>query len=266
MKSTCIILIGRWKNPHIEYFPKMRKSSLKASQIIYCVLKNETLGSPALGFTQRAVYDNLAKEDKRILKGGGAKYLVITFEDRAQKESDFFYLTQLDRDDHLVSFFWRDSHMKIDCLLFGHLLVFDNTYQTNKSRIICAPFVCMNHHANNVMVRCGFLINEKVDSFIWLFNTFLRLMDDIAPEIIMTDQAFSMANAIVKVFPTSSRDRVCGWHIKENSRCHINHLRMLPGFVTKFDCILFRCDIEYLSFNSVGQGNNIKIVPILTKT
>ncbi|XP_021747450.1 protein FAR1-RELATED SEQUENCE 5-like [Chenopodium quinoa] len=39
----------------------------------------------------------------------------------------------------------RDYHY------FGDLLVFDTTYRTNKYGMICAPFVGMNHHGNNVM-------------------------------------------------------------------------------------------------------------------
>ena len=58
----------------------MRKSSLKASQI-YCVLKNETLGSAAHGFTQRDVYNNLVKEDRMVLEDGNIKHLEDTFED-----------------------------------------------------------------------------------------------------------------------------------------------------------------------------------------
>ena len=84
----------------------MKKSGLKASQINH-VLKNGMLGSPALGFTQRHVYNNLVMEDRGILEGGDAKHLVDTFEDKVQKENDFFYLTQQDSDDHFVSFFWE---------------------------------------------------------------------------------------------------------------------------------------------------------------
>jgi len=76
----------------------------------------------------------------------------------------------------------------------------------------------MNHHANNIMVGCGILINEKVGSFIWLFNTFLRSMDGIALKTIIRDQAFSMANAIAEVFPTSHH-RLGGSHIQDNSNC-----------------------------------------------
>ena len=68
----------------------------------------------------------------------------------------FFYKFKLDEDDCLMSFFWRDSQMKCDYLLFGDLLVFDTTYWTNHYEILYAPFVCMNHYARNVMVGCEF--------------------------------------------------------------------------------------------------------------
>ena len=109
-----------------------------------------------------STYHNRAKEDRRILQGGDAEHLVDTFEDRARKENDFFlHLSEQDSDDHLVSFFWRDSHMKIKYLLFEVFLVFHTTYQTNKYGMICFPFVCMNHYANNVMVSYGFLLMRK---------------------------------------------------------------------------------------------------------
>ena len=59
----------------------------------------------------------------------------------------------------------------------------------------------MNHHANNVMVGCRFLMNEKIESFVWLFETFLEAMGNVPSKTMMTDQAFSMANAIENVFP-----------------------------------------------------------------
>ena len=56
--------------------------------------------------------------------------------------------------------------MKVDYLLFGDLVVFDTMYRTNKYGMVCTSFVCMNHHANNIMVGCGFFINEKFEIFI----------------------------------------------------------------------------------------------------
>ena len=98
--------------------------------------------------------------------------------------------------------------MKCDYILFGDLLVFDTTYRTNRYERICAPFVRMNHHAKYVMVGCGFLMNEKIESFVWLFETFLEAMGNVQLKTVMTDQTFSMANAIERVFPLA-KHRLC---------------------------------------------------------
>ena len=98
---------------------------------------------------------------------------------RCVNEQDFFYKFKLDEDNCSMSIFWRDSQMKCDYVLFGDLLVFGMTYRTNRYEMICAPFVCMNYHAKNVMVGCGFLMNENIDSFVWLFETFLEAMGNV---------------------------------------------------------------------------------------
>ena len=161
----------------------------------------------------------------------------------------FFYKFKLDGDDCLMCFCWRDSQMKCDYLLLSDLLVFDTTYRINRYKMICAPFVCMDHHMKNVMVGCVFLMNEKIESFVWLFETFLEVMDNAQLKTMMMDQAFSMANAIEKVFPLA---RLYTWHILENSKKNIGHVGVLGGFVDKFDHVLMRCDTE-AEFNFCWQ-------------
>ena len=50
---------------------------------------------------------------------------------------------------------------------FGDLVVFDTTYRINKYDMVCAPVVVMNHHSKNVMLGCGFIMNERIVSFEW---------------------------------------------------------------------------------------------------
>ena len=130
-----------------------------------------------------------------------------------------------------------------DYKLFGDLVVFDTTYRTNKYDIICAPFIGMNHHSKNGMFGCGFLLNEKIDSLIWLFHTFLKSMRHKHPITIMTNQVFSMAAAIQEVFPQTCH-RLCYWHIIENSKKNIGELRLKEGFTKDFNKVLMHCDTE----------------------
>ncbi|CAH9118102.1 unnamed protein product [Cuscuta europaea] len=131
--------------------------------------------------------------------------------------------------------------MRSDYERFGDLVVHDTTYRTNKYDMICGPFIGMNQHCKNIMFGCGFMLNEKVESFVWLFQTFLKSMGVKHPISFMIDQSFSMAAAIKYVFP-GARHRLCTWHIDENSKKHIMHLHKKLNFVPLFDYVMKRCD------------------------
>ena len=97
------------------------------------------------------------------------------------------------------------------------------------------------------MMGCGFLMNEKIESFVLLFEIFLEAMGNVELKTMMTDQAFSMANVIEKVFPLA-KHMLCTWYILENSKKNIGHLGVLGGFIDKFDHVLMRYDTE-VEFN-----------------
>ena len=60
-----------------------------------------------------------------------------------------------------------------------------------------------------------------------------------------------MANVIEKVIPLA-KHRLCTWHILENLKKNIGHLRALGGCVDMFDNVLMRCNIE-AEFNFCWQ-------------
>ena len=93
-------------------------------------------------------------------------------------------------------FFWRDGRSRIDYNSFGDVICFDATYRTNKYNMICAPFVGVNHHWNNVLFDCAFLLDETTVSFTWLFETFLESMGNQKPKTIFTNQCQAMKKAI----------------------------------------------------------------------
>ncbi|KAF2305111.1 hypothetical protein GH714_001856 [Hevea brasiliensis] len=54
--------------------------------------------------------------------------------------------------------------------------------------------------------------HEDVNTFKWLFMTWLEAMEDVHPNSILTDQCESMRKAIREVMP-NTRHRFCLWHI-----------------------------------------------------
>ncbi|XP_019178877.1 PREDICTED: protein FAR1-RELATED SEQUENCE 7-like [Ipomoea nil] len=224
------------------YLKDLKKSGVAMADGIR-FLKHQAGGSPLVGFTNRDAYNSIASDTSKRLDGTDSNSLIEIFRNRQSTESDFFFDFEVDCDSRLCSFFWRDGRMRQDYELFGDLLVHDTTYRTNKYDMICGPFVEMNHHCMNVMFGCGFLMNERIESFVWLFRAFLRSMNGKCPQTIMTDQCASMAAAICQVFPTS-RHRLCIWHIGENSKKHIKALRNNKDFLDMFNCVLKYTETE----------------------
>ena len=95
----------------------------------------------------------------------------------------------------------------MDYAYFGDAVSFDTTFQTNKFEM---PFA--NHHKKTIIFGAALLYNETIESFVWLFNTFLTAMSNKHPSTIFTDQCAAMSAAIRIVFP-NTRHHLCLWHI-----------------------------------------------------
>lgn len=112
--------------------------------------------------------------------------------------------------------------------VFGDVVLFDTMYNTNRYGMIFAPFIGVNHHHHHhtIVFGCGFLSDEKTESFVWLFNKFIEVMPKGAPNLIITDQNLAMTKAISNVLPQTVH-RYCLWHI-------------LNKFLDKVDLVTFR--------------------------
>ncbi|GKV04010.1 hypothetical protein SLEP1_g16228 [Rubroshorea leprosula] len=90
---------------------------------------------------------------------------------------------------------------------FGDVVVFDVTYRTNTFLLPFAPFTGANHHGQSTLFGCALLSDNQEDSFVWLFERWLRCMGGKAPGAIITNQDPAITNAIKRVFPnTRHRD------------------------------------------------------------
>ncbi|KAL4596155.1 hypothetical protein ACB092_12G143600 [Castanea dentata] len=168
-------------------------------------------------------------ENKLInVKAGDAQSLVNHFKQRQAEDPMFFYAIQVDQENRMTNFFWRDGRSRIDYNFFGDVICFDTTYRTNKYNMICAPFVGVNHYWKNVLFGSAFLLDEIIASFTWLFETFLESMGNQKPKTIFTDQCQAMKNAIKVVLPG-----------------HYGN----PEFKSRFNKILYNCETKIEDYN-----------------
>ncbi|XP_073015706.1 protein FAR1-RELATED SEQUENCE 5-like [Primulina eburnea] len=222
----------------------MSEAGIKPSSVL-SYMEKESHGVENLGFIRKDAYNylNYVTKGHSRVENGDAFELIRYFKTKSNEEDLFYWDIQMDENGRLSNFFYRDSRARIDFEYFGDVLSFDTTYRTNRYNLICAPFVGINHHMDNVMFGLAFMSDETETSFQWLFKTFLESMGGKQPETIFTDQCQAMMNAIESVFPCSQH-RLCQWHISKNAPSHLGNLNVNHEFKGMFmKCMQF-CDSE----------------------
>ncbi|WJX50861.1 hypothetical protein P8452_37109 [Trifolium repens] len=147
----------------------------------------------------------------------------------------------LDDDFHVRNVFWADARSRAAYESFGDVVTFDTTYLTNKYDMPFAAFVGVNHHGQSTLLGCGLLSAEDTESFVWLFQSWLRCMLGKAPTGIVTDQCKAMKNAIELVFPTTTH-RWCLWHI----------MKKIPEKLSRYsEYKKIRCEMKEVVYDTI---------------
>ncbi|XP_042979935.1 protein FAR-RED IMPAIRED RESPONSE 1-like [Carya illinoinensis] len=169
-------------------------------------------GFENLPFLKKDCHNYIDKARHLRLGVGGVGALRQYFLRMQYKNSRFFYTMDIDDDGRLKNIFWADSRSRAAYQYFGDVVTFDTTYLTNRYGMPFAPFVCVNHHGQSILLGAGLISSEDTETFVWLFETWLQCMDGIAPKVIIINQDRVMKNAIAIVFP-NTRHRFFLWHI-----------------------------------------------------
>ncbi|KAK2662215.1 hypothetical protein Ddye_000789 [Dipteronia dyeriana] len=96
-----------------------------------------------------------------------------------------------------------DANSRVAYEIYGDVVVFDTTYNTNRYGMVFAPLIGVNNHGQTIVYACAFLSDETTDSLVWLFEQFKKAMPGGAPKMIITDQDLAMTKAISEVFSDS---------------------------------------------------------------
>ncbi|KAH6764521.1 hypothetical protein C2S51_015770 [Perilla frutescens var. frutescens] len=90
------------------------------------------------------------------------------------------------------------------------------------------------------MFGCAFLIDEKIDTFEWLFKVFKESMKLKCPVTIFTNQDLAITNALSKVFP-DAKHRLCIWNLYQNAVSRFGRLKGNKAFNDAFQRCLTGC-------------------------
>ncbi|XP_020257971.1 protein FAR1-RELATED SEQUENCE 5-like [Asparagus officinalis] len=146
--------------------------------------------------------------------------IIKHFQSVTANDPEFYFAIKVDSSGQMRSVFWADGRSRASYLQFSDVVVFDVTYRTNKFSLPFAPFTGVNHHRQSTLLGCALLANEQEDTFVWLFEEWLKYMHGVEPGAIITDQDRAMCNAIHSVFPMT-RHRYCFWHMQKHITDHL---------------------------------------------
>jgi hypothetical protein len=171
-------------------------------------------------YTTKAI-SNLRTEFRSETRESDLTETFAYFSEIQKDDPDFYCRLKLDSEERVENVFWVDGlARKAYKAAYHDCISFDTTFMTNCYNMPFAPFIGINRHGQSFMLGCGFLRDQRADSFNWLFEKFLDAMDGKAPTCIITDQDAAIKKSIEDMFPDACH-RNCRWHIMQNAQKHM---------------------------------------------
>jgi zinc finger SWIM domain-containing protein 3 len=109
------------------------------------------------------------------------------------------------------------------------VVAFDTTYNKNKYHYPLVILSGCNHHSQTVIFGAALVMDETIETYMWVLTSFLDCMGKKLPKAVVTDGDGSMREAIKAVLP-STRHRLCAWHSNKNAMDNVKNSTFLDGF------------------------------------
>ncbi|XP_010250207.1 PREDICTED: protein FAR1-RELATED SEQUENCE 6 [Nelumbo nucifera] len=183
---------------------------------------------------------NYADQCNRLkLKEGDAQAIYNYFSHMQLTNPSFFYLIDVSDEGCLRNVFWADARSRAAYVYFGDVVAFDTMYLTKKYDIPFVSFLGVNHHGQTVLLGCGLLANDEVESFIWLFKAWLTCMSERSPYALITDQPRNVQKAVAEVFPRTNH-RLCLWNIMQKVPVKLGGLPEYEAIKSAFNKAIYK--------------------------
>ncbi|XP_059639295.1 protein FAR1-RELATED SEQUENCE 6-like [Cornus florida] len=175
---------------------------------------------------------NYSDHPNQLILGKGDPQAIYNYLCRMQLTNpNFFYLMDLNDEGRVRNAFWVDARSRAAGGYFSDVInggisngltwaiaqpsllcnpgsaldviLFDNTYLSNKHEIPLVTIVGLNHHGQSVLLGCGLLAGGTTESYLWMFKAWVSCMPGCSPQTIITDRCKFLQSAVAEVFPRS---------------------------------------------------------------
>jgi hypothetical protein len=209
-----------------DFVKLLHKVNLSAGRVMR--IMGEVYGGLAnVPYDSKDVSNYMAKIDEEHAHKD-MSMLLAHFARMKKEDPNFYFNLHTDHADKVDRIFWVDGPAIAAYKNYNDYLSFDTTYITNMYNMPFAPFIGINRYCQTIQLGCGFLKNENIESFEWLFKEFLEAMGGVQPDNFITDQDAAMRCAILSSLPLCCH-RNCRWHIMQNAQA------VLGNFLSKHE-------------------------------
>ncbi|XP_059306177.1 protein FAR-RED IMPAIRED RESPONSE 1-like [Lycium ferocissimum] len=160
------------------------------------LLEVEAGGPENLGCTPKDCRNYILRERRLRTLSTDAEAINRFFLDMQIKDREFFYAVDHDNSGRLRNCVWVHTHSKYAYLEFCDVICFDTTYLVNQWRMPFASFIGVNQHRQSILLGCALITSEDANTYKYVFFTWLRAMNGVAPTAIMMHQCKSIKAAI----------------------------------------------------------------------
>ena len=79
------------------------------------------------------------------MKDSNAQMFIKNFRRKKEVHLPFYFAYKSESDDTLKCVFWADGLTRLNCASYGNVTSFDTTYDTNRYKMISAPFTGLDN-------------------------------------------------------------------------------------------------------------------------
>ncbi|XP_059664029.1 protein FAR1-RELATED SEQUENCE 3-like [Cornus florida] len=194
---------------------------------VYELMGRQSGGKESVRYLKVDLKNYLRTRRQNELLYGEAAWLVDYFETRGCEDPSFFYSLQLDTEQMITNIF-----------------CFNTTYKVVHGNRPFAIFLGMNQHQETAVFGVALMYDETVDSFVCLFEMFLKAMGEKAPKTIITDQDAAKVKALKQVMPVT-KYHLCVWHLMNNAQNNLMFLfKHVEGIKKVISKLMFQIEKE----------------------
>ena len=154
-----------------------------------------------------------------------------------EKDSRWVVVRGWDDDNTLTYLFWMTPIQVENWIHYSDCVINDVTHKTNRYGMALSLIVGFNNNRRNILLAQALLIDESLESHVWMF-TQLTKSTGLQPLVIITDADPAVDAAIRQAFP-SAYPIHCAYHINQN--LHKNLGKLLGDNYKEFLAAFYKC-------------------------